>query len=259
VIFPGQRIGYGSAVIILVFSLGFGLITNARAQQNTWDELNAQVDSLYGQGKFVQAVPVAQQLVDFAEKSFGADAPNVASSLNKLAVLYEEVGNLSDAEPLYQRSLKIREQAGANNPDIAASLNNLGALYADQGKYSEAQPLYERALAIREKALDANNPDLATSLNNLAVLYDLEGRESDALLLYKRALAIREKVFAPDHPEVAKSLMNLAGLYRDAQRYEEAEPLYRRLVAIDEKTTEQDGAGDEPSDLATTLDDLGSI
>src|SRR5207237_9178942 len=56
-----------------------------------------------------------------------------------------------------------------------------------------------------------------------------------------------------------KRLMNLAGRNRDAQRYEEAEPLYRRLVAIDEKTTEQNGTGDEQSDLATTLDDLGSI
>jgi tetratricopeptide (TPR) repeat protein len=204
VIFPAQKIASRSAAIIFAFGLGFGLISNARAQQNTWDELNAQVDSLYGQGKFAEAVPVAKQLVEFAEKSFGADAPNVASSLNKLAVIYEEVGNLSDAEPLYQRSLRIRERVGLDNPDIAASLNNLGALYADQGKYAEAQPLYERALAIREKALDANNPDLATSLNNLGVLYDLEGRESDALPLYKRALAIREKVFAPDHPEVVR-------------------------------------------------------
>jgi len=189
VIFPARKIGSGSTVIILVFGLGFGLISAAHGQQNTWDELNAQVDALYGQGKFAEAVPVARLLVEFAEKSFGTDAPNVASCLNKLAVIYEEVGNLSDAEPLYQRSLQIRERVGADNPEIAASLNNLGALYADQGKYAQAQPLYERALAIREKALGPDHPDVAQSLNNLADLYSAQGRHADAEPLYKRALA----------------------------------------------------------------------
>ena len=115
-IFPAQKIASRSAAIIFAFGLGFGLISNARAQQNTWDELNAQVDSLYGQGKFAEAVPVAKQLVEFAEKSFGADAPNVASSLNKLAVIYEEVGNLGGAEPLYRVTIDGRDRWHVVNP-----------------------------------------------------------------------------------------------------------------------------------------------
>ncbi len=98
-IFPCRKLAYGCTVITFILGLFLSLLSSAFGQQNAWDELNARVDSLYGQGKYAEAVPAAQQLVDFAEEKFGAKAPNVASSLNKLAVLYEEVGNFADAEP----------------------------------------------------------------------------------------------------------------------------------------------------------------
>ena len=63
-------------------------------------------------------------------------------------------GRYAEAEPLYRRSLAIREKAlGREHSHVAVSLNNLGTLSMDQGRYAEAGPLYERALAIREKAL----------------------------------------------------------------------------------------------------------
>src|SRR5207245_17813 len=42
-------------------------------------------------------------------------------------------------------------------------------------------------------------------------------------------------------------------------RFTEAWPLYRRLLAIDEKATDEKDASDEQSELASTLNDLGSI
>jgi tetratricopeptide (TPR) repeat protein len=60
----------------------------------------------------------------------GADHPDVATSLNNLAALYQAQGRYGEAEPLYQRSLHIREQQlGADHPDVATSLNNLALLY----------------------------------------------------------------------------------------------------------------------------------
>jgi len=49
---------------------------------------------------------------------------------SNLASLYQSQGRYSEAEPLYGRSLSIREQQlGADHPDVATSLNNLAALY----------------------------------------------------------------------------------------------------------------------------------
>jgi tetratricopeptide (TPR) repeat protein len=60
-------------------------------------------------------------------------------SLNNLAELYRIQGQYPEAEPLYKRSLAIREKAqGADHPDVAESLNNLAELYRAQGQYAAA-------------------------------------------------------------------------------------------------------------------------
>ena len=51
-------------------------------------------------------------------------------------MLYRAQGRYGEAEPLYQRALKIREKVlGPEHPDVAHSLNNLAALYHAQGRY----------------------------------------------------------------------------------------------------------------------------
>ena len=53
-------------------------------------------------------------------KALGPDHPNVATSLNNLAELYRNQGKYAEAEPLYKRSLAIREKAlGPDHPDVA--------------------------------------------------------------------------------------------------------------------------------------------
>ncbi len=68
-------------------------------------------------------------------------------------------GQYAQAEPLYKRSLAIREKAlGPDHPDVATSLNNLAELYRAQNQYAQAEPLYKRSLAIREKAFGVSHP-----------------------------------------------------------------------------------------------------
>jgi tetratricopeptide (TPR) repeat protein len=161
----------------------------------------------------------------------------LATSLNELALFYKVMGRYAEAEPLYVRSLAIKEkQLGANHPDTATSLNNLAELYRTTGKYAEAEPLYVRSLAIIEKQLGANHPDTATSLNNLALLYKSTGRYAEAEPLFVRSLAIIEKQLGANHPDTSTSLNNLAGLYESTGRYAEAEPLYVRAVVILEQS-----------------------
>jgi CHAT domain-containing protein len=189
------------------------------------------------------------------EKTLGHDHPDLATTLNNLASLYDSQGRYADAEPLYQRSLAIAEKVlGRDHPDVALSLNNLALLYHNQGRYAEAEPLYKRSLSIREKALGRDHPDVATSLNNLAGLYKNQGRYAEAEPLCQRSLAIREKVLGRDHPDVANSLSNMAGLYDDQGRYAEAEPLYQRSLAIREKAL-----GHNHPDVALSLNNLAEL
>ncbi|MEH1773782.1 tetratricopeptide repeat protein, partial [Nostoc sp.] len=99
-----------------------------------------------GQGLYEQALPWHEQCLSSARKRFGDKHPDVATSLNNLALLYKSQGRYSDAEPLYIEALAMRKRLlGDEHPDVATSLNNLALLYKSQGRYSDAEPLYIEA------------------------------------------------------------------------------------------------------------------
>jgi Tetratricopeptide repeat len=65
----------------------------------------------------------------------------LATLLNETGYYLHEQGQYSQAEPLWVRSLAIREQKlGAKHVDTSSSLNSLGLLYESQGRYTEAEP-----------------------------------------------------------------------------------------------------------------------
>ena len=217
--------------------------------------LDEQVIQLYQAGRYAEAVTLVQRILAIQEKALGPDHPDVATSLNKLALLYQAQGDYRSAAPLFQRSLAIREKAlGPEHPDVATSLNNLGGLYKDQGDYGRAAPLYQRSLAIVEKALGPEHPHFATSLSNLAALYQAQGDYGRAAPLYQRSLALQEKVLGPEHPDVAVSLNNLALLYQAQGDYERAAPLLQRSLAIRERAL-----GPEHSAVADSLNNLAGL
>lgn len=138
------------------------------AQEELWDKLNDEVVVLYQQRKFSEAVKVAEEALKVAEKTFGLEHPNVATSLNNLGLIYQAQGKYEKAEPLYIRALEIDEKEfGKDHPDIAIDLNNLGLLCYFQGRYYEAKAFYERALKISEKALGPEHPSVKALLENI--------------------------------------------------------------------------------------------
>jgi len=158
------------------------------------ERLNRQVIQLYRQGKYAEAIPLAERVLQISETELGPSHPDTATNLNNLAGLYQAQGRYAEAEPLYQRALKIREtELGPSHPDTATSLNNLAGLYQAQGRYAEAEPLYQRALKISETELGPSHPNTATSLNNLAGLYQAQGQTNLAVSYLQRGLAIEER------------------------------------------------------------------
>ncbi len=141
-----------------------------------------------------------------------------------------------EAEPLYQRALKIRERIhGAEALGIVPALHDLALLYVDQAKYAKAEPLYLRSLMIREKVHGSEHVDVAQSLYSVAYVLAKQAKYAEAEPLYLRSLTIREKLLGPNHRDIAFSLLNLGILYRDQSRFAEAEPLFQRTVTIREK------------------------
>ena len=211
--------------------------------------------ALWEAGHYKEAERALNRALAIRKKVLGPEHPDVAQSLNNLAVLYNCQGEYAEAEPFCQRALEILEKVlGPEHTDVATSLNILAELYREQGRYVEAEPLYQRALTIREKVLGPEHPDVATSLNNLAVFYDKHAKYQMAEPLYWRAFEISIRMLGSEHPKTVSGLSNLAQLYRAQGKYTESELLQRRALEILEKVL-----GPEHPDVATSLNNLAEL
>jgi Tfp pilus assembly protein PilF len=69
--------------------------------------------------------------------------------LNAVGSYLHDRARYAEAEPLYERALRIWEQGlSPDHPWVASALHGLANLYVEQGKDAEAELLYERALPL---------------------------------------------------------------------------------------------------------------
>jgi tetratricopeptide (TPR) repeat protein len=244
-----------SPVVLLALGLWILVCEASLAEEDDPGALNQRVNQLIEQGKYQEAIPIAERAVEVAKHTLGPDHPKTADALNDLGFIFQKIGNYAKAEPLYQEELRIRQKVlGPEHPDTANSLNNLASLYWAMGEYVKAEPLLKEALGIRQKVFGSGHPDTAQSLNNLAELYQAMGEYAKAEPLLQEALRIRQKVLGSENPDTAVSLNNLAELYRVMGEYSKAEPLYQEGLRILQKVL-----GPEHRETATILNNLASL
>jgi CHAT domain-containing protein/Tfp pilus assembly protein PilF len=240
------------------YQIRLGDARAATADDRTLQEarkLHIESGRLGNAGKYGEAQLLAERALEIREKTLGPEHPDVALTVNLLAVLHSQKGEYARAEPLIQRALEIRVKAlGPEHPIVAASLNNLALHYNDLNEYEKAEPLYLRALSIWEKALGPEHPNIAVILHNLALLYGDRGDYRHAESYFQRTLDIWEKALGPEHPNVALALNNLAGDYYQRGDYDKAEEIFQRVLAIREKTI-----GPEHPRFASTLTGLALV
>ena len=200
-----------------------------------------QVSRLHSQGKYAEAVPLAERYVALARQKHGEEHTEFATAISWLAGLYRAQGRYAEAEPLYKRALAIREKAlGPDHPGRHLAQQPGRALRSPGPLRRGRAALQARPGDLREGA--GARPPLCRHLaQQPGRALRAQGRYAEAEPLYKRALAIREKALGPDHPEVGTSLNNLAALYR------EPGPLRRGRAALQARARDQrEGAGARP-------------
>ncbi|MEL6854402.1 MAG: tetratricopeptide repeat protein, partial [Cyanobacteria bacterium J06607_13] len=77
------------------------------------------------QGRYEAAEPLFQDALALRRKLLGDDHPDVATSLNNLAGLYESQGRYDEAEPLYLRAIAILiNRLGQQHPNTQTGIDN---------------------------------------------------------------------------------------------------------------------------------------
>ena len=231
----------------------------AQADMNKAMALNQQALALGSQGKPLDAIPLAKQVLTIFEADLPAGHPNIAIAIGNLAQLYARAEKYDEALPLFRRAAEMVEKRGAS-PEFGHMLANIGDIEAQKRDFTAAEPDYKRALSL----LKPDDPVRKHILDNLAQIVAFksqlspdapkppdgediaQARELDQALFhlteakkYEDALhvgldlqALTEKMYGPNSLAVALNLDRLAALYKAMGRDAEAEPLATRSALI---------------------------
>ncbi len=128
----------------------------AIAQSGLWKTYMNTAAEAYKQGRYTDAEEPLKAALKEVQR-LGQDSP-LGTTLNKLALLYHAQGMYAEAEPLYKRSLAIREALGSEHSNLAQGLDNYAALLRTTKREDQAAKLRARARAIRSKHARENPP-----------------------------------------------------------------------------------------------------
>jgi tetratricopeptide (TPR) repeat protein len=118
------------------------------------------------------------------------DNPDLASSLDNLGVVLVSQDKFEEAEPLYRRSLALREKSAI------ASLNNLGMVLEGKGQNIASERQYKLAVTLADRvptvpgSSASDNAILVKMLQNYAALLRKLKRDAEAKRVEERVKAL---------------------------------------------------------------------
>lgn len=192
-------------------------------------------------GDYAKAEKYLKAMLAESRRYRGNIHPEVADTLEQLALFYSRRGRHAEAESYRRQSRAVQEKVRTDK----AYLSRTAHLEAgDEAKYdgdvAGAEKHYKAALAITRKSLGSRHPQVATILHSLASLYDKQGRFAEAEPLFLEHLKIHEKEYGAESYNLVFTLDQLSEFYFDQERYAEAEPYLKRVVHIAGKTLRPD-------------------
>jgi predicted TPR repeat methyltransferase len=125
----------------------------------------------------------------------------------KMAIVFQQRGQLEDAKQVYERILQV----APDHPDV---VHYYGVLLHQLGRSVEAIETIERSLMLE--------PDRAECYSNLGIIFRALDRDDEALAAYTRAIEL--------NPAHAEAHNNLGVLYRFMGKPAEAEAAYRKAI-----------------------------
>lgn len=123
-----------------------------------------QGKKLYEAGQFNQSIELLQQAVNNYQKQ--GNKLRQAIALSNLALVYQQLGQLNEAQQAIIQSLNLLEQlpSAQNLAVFASSLNIQGSIQLDLGQTEDALETWQGAEAIYQQ-LDDQNGVIRTRLN----------------------------------------------------------------------------------------------
>ncbi len=172
---------------------------------------------------------------------------HLANTLNNIAFLAQQHGDIPKALEYFDKSLKIREQTNEKT-GIAQSFNNIGYVYAEQGNNAKALEYSQKALKLYELIKDQKG--ISSALINIGALYYEQNNFSKALECFQKSLTLNEKI--NDKAGIAISLNNIANIYSQQKDDEKALEYHQKSLKMHEEMLDMER-------VATSLNNIASL
>ena len=143
------------------------------------------------------AEQILDRLLHLQVERSSPDDASIASTMDRLAVVYYRQGLEHEAEDVFKRALAAREKAfGPESLRVAQSLFALGEFYRGEKDFERAASSYKRSLAIHGKLSGIFTPEFERASDSFTCL----AYESKKLDIVKDLNEIRKQFGPPQAP-----------------------------------------------------------
>jgi len=174
--------------------------------------LSLEYDGEYARARKIYRESLAKLRTCVNSGQAGATADLEATLVYNDAGVAREIGDLAEADALYERAVDIWSKGlGPEHSFVARGLDALAEVAAARGETARAHGIYEHALTIRRRSLGPDHPHVAWTLTNLARTEADLGNVSLALRYVQDAIAIYRKSGTADEPDHLARVLELRG------------------------------------------------
>lgn len=192
---------------------------------------NAEIVRLFQQGKYDEALPLAQKAVGLTEQIFGKGDLEMARALRNLGFVQNAKNDTRAAEDAFEAALDIYKKFPdldkQNGETFAEMLESL-AFIKFQKRMDSAESNYEMALAWREKTAGADSIKTARALSALANISYWRKDYKKSAKLFQRVLEILGKNTEKASDETALVYYRTECAFRKAEIEDEFAPLKQK-------------------------------
>jgi serine/threonine protein kinase/tetratricopeptide (TPR) repeat protein len=198
-------------------------------------------------GRLPESLEYQQRARVLKEKALGPDDPDVARTINNIAVSLNSLGRSKEALDAINLSLRIhRRTLGQAHPQTATDLNNRGEILTAVNDLPGALKSYQESNVIWEREFGPASPAVAFSLTGIgSTLVSLQ-RPGEAIAPLQRALRIRQE-HDPDGSRLGETEFALARALWDSRRDAE------RAIALAQKALQDYGRLASSSDARSKI------
>ena len=187
------------------------------------------------QSKFVEALNIYQELIDYNIVRYGEKYYGNAYLYSNMGRVYEEQGNLSRALVQYNMALEILEKAGKKGGWLVPVYQNLCVTYIKCGNSNEAWKYIKKAKRIVEETYGKDSMYLIDIYNSMSGVWNVRGQPDKELEYLQRAINLIRQIHMEDSEKASYIYHNMGMLLSHNGLMDDAIAFCRYAINIREK------------------------